>query len=306
VGSLDLIEAESRFVLCERYTSEAEVKDKTKQQDILRLASWLVAIFLIGSAILFVIPTDGRWWTGPLHGIGEALIVGAVIGVTVETYAKRRLLHEISSDVFVHIFGHALPIELRGRITQMVRVDKIFRSFHVHYRLSRLNDHEVRVEVSMEYEVENLSNHALPHPLALFLEKQDRPDVSEFRCDCEDDEASRFCYSANSGVKVSNKPGEAGVLQVVAKEISLKPNVKYPITARYSLTLPEDGSDICCFGQPTMGVVITVDACPPDLTVDVGSLRKDTVTTPNRWTFPGAFLENETIRVRWRKRPVLQ
>ena len=237
---------------------------------------WFPSSIALAFGLLFFFQPWSHWWPGSsielVHGLGEAVIIAAVLAFTVDGYTKRHLINEIARDVFVHIFGHALPIELRGRINQMVRIDLIFRDFRIHYRLTPLAEKMVRVEVSQEYQIENLSGHTLPHQLCLFLEKQDSPEFLEFRCDPIDDMESRFCYSQNKRVEVSDKPDEPGVLQARAKKILLKPNVRYPIIARYTLRLPEDSSDICCFGQPTIGVSITIDECPEDFAFEVGHL----------------------------------
>jgi hypothetical protein len=252
---------------------------------------WLSLAGLFAAGLLLFFQPWAHWWPPHVELVerfGEALIIASILGATVDLYAKRHLLNEMSRDVFVHIFGHALPVELRARIDKMVRIDLVRRDFRVHYRLCALEGERVRLEVSFDYKLINLSHGPIEHIPRLFLEKQDNPSVIEFRCDCEEDEASRFCHAAGLGVTVGDKTGEPGVLQATAKSIKVRPGISYPISARYTVEFPEDGTDIFCFAYPTMEVIVTVDECPAGFVFMMSTLREDLKRAPGRWSFPGA------------------
>jgi hypothetical protein len=269
---------------------------------------WLPSCGILILGVLFSAHPWVHWWSPPelladiIHGLGEALIIAGALGLTVDGYLKRHLINDIARDVFVHIFGHTVPLEMRERIDQLVRVEKIYQDFRVRYRLMSLDDGRVRVEVSQEYSLENLSWQTLYHVPSVVLEKQDSPELLEFKSDPIEDSKARFCYSERLRVEVMDAIKESGALQARAKIVRLRPNVKHPISVHYALTLPGEWSDIICFALPTINVSISIEGSE-DFIFEVGPRRKDLVESRNYWRFPGAFVTGETLRVRWKKVP---
>jgi hypothetical protein len=67
------------------------------------------------------------------------------------------------------------------------------------------------------------------------------------------------------------------------------------VSFRYSRIVDLKDSDILSFALPTIGVILSVSR-PDEISFDAG---KAPVETENRWEFPGLFITNQHLHVRW-------
>src|SRR5262249_35341770 len=88
-------------------------------------------------------------------GIGEALVIAAVIAYLVDEAAKRRLLKEFAEEVSEHIIGRLLPSGLRERMFQYLTVDFVRSNWTIIYELKvRYVTDEAAKEKEKEQHVE--------------------------------------------------------------------------------------------------------------------------------------------------------
>jgi len=258
----------------------------------------LLAVVMVVGGVLFSQPWPLQYHHDLINRLGEALIIASILGFSVDLYSKNRLLHEVSRDVFVHIFGHALPEKLRDRINQLVRIDLVRTDCEIRYTITPLEAGRVQLTCEHAWNLDNYSSVSLDHKSIVALEKRDKPVLIEFRCDTPDAKAS-FCYTKEPAQNFGDVEIDDGIEELRAtKTIAIQPRtagVKYRVSSKCTYEFPENGTEVFSFGGPTIEATIIVN---PAAGFSV-SVVPETENTANRWYYRKAFLSGEHLRVRW-------
>jgi len=264
------------------------------------LASFAIAgLLLIISA--YFLPDTWKLRRLLLEAVGEAFIVAAILGLTVDKYLKGDLIRRASQDVHKYLVGYNLPDEIKQRIQQLMGTVFIRRNWHIAYTLSPSGKDEVVIDVVYSYELENVSNHVHDYTPMIQIEKHLNPTILELRCDDPD---SRFRISSRAGESIGKEEKVPGLVELHADDIKVKPTarsgLKYPFSGHFQLRTPNNHSDTFSFGQPSIGVTI-VASCPPGYTFSIEP-EPEMIATDNMWQFRNrAFLRSEHVIVRWFK-----
>ncbi len=245
----------------------------------------------------------GRWGhTG--EGIGEALIIAGVLGLTVDSYIKEHLLEQASQDIAKYLYGYRLPTELQSTIKDLMCTKRITRDFHLHYELSLIGQEpgKVLVETTLTYQAQNIGNTKLPYVQPFYQQKYFSPCFLELRCDSSDKEGNFYFGSKELSEQVKSQEGKSEI-RVETPLIKLLPHdslskSKYQFKAKWNLVCPEDYSDFFVLDEsPTVGVLITAEY-PDEFEFD----GPTSATQVNRWEYERVFFAQEQITVHWRKK----
>ena len=116
-----------------------------------------------------------------LEGLGEALVIAAVLAVVVDEAAKRDLLKEFTESISTHIVGRLLQPELREHIEQYLKADLVRTTWTITYTLSDVDGHpqHKRLVTESEYEMENRSSSSRDYNCAYDLEASLSPLVGK-------------------------------------------------------------------------------------------------------------------------------
>jgi hypothetical protein len=79
---------------------------------------FLVGAFLIAVAIFFPQSWSIRRSLG--SSLGEALIVAAILGFTVDKYIKEFLVRTVSRELFKYLVGYKLPEPIQNRLRDLM------------------------------------------------------------------------------------------------------------------------------------------------------------------------------------------
>jgi hypothetical protein len=71
--------------------------------------------------------------------LSEALFIAGVLTTIVDPFLKRRILREASKDIFYHLLGFDLPIELRDTLSDFLVENRFYRK-----------DMEIEVQVDIQ------------------------------------------------------------------------------------------------------------------------------------------------------------
>lgn len=262
-------------------------------------AAIMACAMLLGIAAI-VVSVMSRFWghevtRETVRDLGEALVIGSFIAVTVDQYVKRKLLWETSHDIAKYLIGYNLPKEIQDAIRDLMATAVIRRDFNQHYTLEHNTEGKLKLTISTKYKVLNCSNTVREFTPRLEFEKHQAPTILEFRCDSADRRAV--------DIKRGNQDlGEKqdGVLSIALKKIKLQPAINgnglsYQVSCKYYRLVDVADSDVISFVAPTIGVTITAEP-PEDIGFYVGTA---TVETENRWEFQRLFLELQHVHVRW-------
>jgi|SRR6266850_1670915 len=238
------------------------------------------------------------------EGIGEALIIAGVLGLTVDGYIKEHLLEEASQDIAKYLYGYQLPPELQSTVKDLMCTKRVTRDFHLHYELSLIGaaPGKVLVETTLTYQAQNIGNKELPYGQPFYQQKYFSPCFLELRCDSNDKNGNFYIGPKELSEQVKSQEGKSEI-RVTTPVIKLLPHSsldksKYQFQARWTIVCPEDYSDFFVLDEsPTIGVLITADY--PDEFEFEGPTS---ATQVKRWEYERVFFSQEQITVHWRKK----
>jgi len=291
------------IILSSAYNERLEGKMETSAEE--RKFWRALACFAVAGILLIItayyLPDIWKLRRLLLEAIGEAFIVAAILGLTVDKYLKGDLVRRASQDVHKYLVGYNLPDEIKQRIQQLMGTVFIRRNWHIAYMLSPSGKDEVVIDVVYSYELENVSNEVQDYLPMIQIEKHLNPTILELRCDDPD---SRFRISSKAGESLGKEEKVPGLIELRANSVKVKPTgtngLRYPFSAHFQLRTPHDHSDTFSFGQPSIGVTIAA-SYPPEYSFSIEP-EPGMIATENMWQIRNrAFLRSEHVVLRWFK-----
>jgi hypothetical protein len=139
----------------------------------------IVGIFLIALGVWGI-------WKAPEHSfrhqMAEATFIAGVLTVTVDPFLKRRLLKEASKDIFQHMLGFGLPLEIQNRLKDIAFKTNLYRKDMESTCTFEQHANEVRIEFEYRFEIVNPSNHKTPFHQRLEFEKDEKAVLHSVSC----------------------------------------------------------------------------------------------------------------------------
>jgi hypothetical protein len=263
--------------------------------------SMVIVLFGAGVALLyFKIPILDETFA---HSLGHALVIAAILAITVDVYLKERVLREVSSDVSKYLIGYRLPEEVQDRIRALLQTRWIRRNCTIRFRLTELvaKPGFVKIDLVVSKDLENITTEEEAYQDTYEYEKHLSEKILEMRCDSSD---TRATYRIEGEALTKEKRDEPGVMQASGKKVKIPPAHEslgryYRFSTRYESEYPNNYSDIVSFDQPTIGVIFEAE-CPIEFRVSAPAAD---VFTHNRWEYRRLFLPGEHIRFRWERIP---
>ncbi|HEX6503232.1 MAG TPA: hypothetical protein VF011_08280 [Terriglobales bacterium] len=232
--------------------------------------------------------------------LGDAMMIAAMLGLTVDYFLKERVLREVSGDVSKYLIGYRLPAEVQDRIRWLLQTEWIRRNFHVRCRLTEIDESRVSLEITISEEIQNITSEPSVYQDFLEFERHDPTSVIELRCDCEDPKA-RYRI-AGPDLQPKEKPDDPGVMQVQGKKVKIPPvheaiGRTYNFAVRYVVEYPSQYSESINFSHATINVILEAD-CPNTYLFTASDAD---ISGHNRWEYRRLFLPGESITFRWRR-----
>jgi hypothetical protein len=275
----------------------AEDEDMEIEEQEVKFRLILGGAALIGIGLVVAttfLPDTCLIWRALGLSVGEALIVAAILGITVDRYAKDFLVRKASTDLFKYLVGYKLPEALQNRLRDLMGTSLIRERYQATFKLIPQPQGEVLIDVRYQFDLKNISLTNKAYTPKVQLEKHDHPKIFELRCDEKDRNFQKLADSDGTiGAEMSDVPG---VIEAVGENIDLVPGKVYLISGHYQLRTPSNHSDTLSFLNPTVDVTVRVE-CPDEFQFVIEGAE---VTAPNMWQFGGhAFLPSEHVRIRW-------
>lgn len=140
------------------------VKNLTKISPTWAFYIAISCVFLVGGALRFWIPLHLDEKAHPtsvetVKGVGEALIVAALLAGVVDPYVKFRLGKEVGREIPKETAGEHLPEELRQALEGIQDIKLYMRRMVIDCTLEDVDgsDNLLKWRMTMHYEVENAS-----------------------------------------------------------------------------------------------------------------------------------------------------
>jgi hypothetical protein len=242
------------------------------------------------------------WLRSAIHPLSDALMVGGILGATVDTFLKRALMRDVGA-VFI---GWALPQKLRDYIREVSQTSIVRQNYRVHYKLT-VSGNEVTAEVSTTVDVFNFSTATRIHQPQLSLDLHDRPNETAVRAEVR--RGGRVCpWSAAKLAKRAEKSEHVLTWRLprmfLAPQDVDKAHLEPACTIlwEYEMTMPVPYTDFLSFMWPTVGVELVSD-CPSDIefTCDPCEAMKHGEGS-RQWRYDRLYMPGQSIRVRWKRR----
>ena len=138
----------------------------------------------------------------------EALFIAGFLSLTVDLYLKRKLQRDVARDIFHHLLGINLPIEIRESIKDSVQQNHVYRrNMEIEARATCI-DGSVRLEISISSQVIAATNTTYEHKH--LAEDAERPTLLEVSLTSATSPKLNYSYK---NVHMEKKDDEPEVLQ---------------------------------------------------------------------------------------------
>jgi len=272
--------------------------------------SILVGILLLGIAVVAAdewLKAHGvggglaYWFEELLVPVGQALIVGALVGVTVDASARLQFIKDVAKDGLGYILGHDLSPVMQAQLKELI-LDRILRR-NVRMRFSLTGvagqPQQYSLVVHLEFDLLNLSLE--PVDFEPRLEEEAHEQVKVLYVACDSPEGMKFSEENPAITRVDGIDKLAHKPSRVRKIAPGQQPYKYRLG--YSVGTPRRDKDfaIFSFAGMTEDVNLSVEA-PSELIVGVYPSRAS--TNKNVWEFQDVFMKGQHVTVYWRPRGV--
>jgi hypothetical protein len=272
--------------------------------------------FLVFGAVGVVIRIEYSYsWPANelVYFLADAFIVAMILGVAFDVFSAKLLVERVSDGLAQALVGRGLPLEMQGRVRDIVSTDLVRDHYVKTYAFSTPEDGRVQVSVEVRYEIRNYSEAVRDYAPEMTVETFFEP---EFRF-LEYGIAGRKIHSfsdenLSSKVEAEDDLGVVRVPRSALPLLSLKPvktGEKAPcqVTWRYGISVPEQYCDVTDLDEATLGATLQVEALPKELEFVSGydvSLHHEAGS--QSWYFEKAFIAGQHLRAWWfRRNPLL-
>ena len=271
----------------------------------LRLQVPFLGAFAVGFLIRLRYPPSAPFFHES-EMLGDAFMIAGIVGLLIEIFSARVLIHEVSDELTDKLVGYGLPEAAQAVIRELVLETRLVRrNFRKTFYIEDLANGHVRLEMTTSFVVVNNGIGAQSYSPMMQDSEMYNPSITrlEYGSYVHSDSATLIFENLNGVMtwrgpkKISLKPSRANL-----SVESLSVNQKCHVYWSHSAEMPAQYSDVTSFAG------ITID---PELQIECSeSLRAwaETSTYPcehrensNRWTYSQAFIKGQHIRIWWEK-----
>jgi hypothetical protein len=255
----------------------------------------LALTFAIGAALS---SRWALWWPHLpiLAGVGEALMIAAILAFTVDKFVKEHFIYDVSRDVFHYIVGYDVPDEIKLKIKELLQISIVAVHKMIELRIQHKGKTSVAVFVQVEWAVRNLSHLKREYTPRISVLRSDRPVFLRHQVI-----SKTYSYSDDGDTLTKRvlRREDSAVDECVGEPLEIEPYSdvgEFRIRWEYSVTQPKEHYHLDGFGTPTIGLTVRV-ARPPDIDVDViGDFKH----VGNEWSTDRLFDRGEFVTIQWR------
>lgn len=264
-----------------------------------RYLDWrlFVPILAVGGGLHYY-PTS--WYLSDLvrGGLSEALMIAAVLGLTVDRIAKDKLLGDVSSDIWHQLMGRDLPPEVKDFIKHALLETKLVCTrLELRYRLEERSDGRLDVIVHKTREIENFGTTAVKDWEG-YTTIFDDYTPKFLACVCEMPGGQGFSWpDEEAAVRLEQKES---ALTAHPKRITFAPHghkgSKATFSWKYSMIMRRTDTDINAYGIPSVGMTIVLDGKPDSIHFKVDNVPEP---TGHIWRCNDVLWAGQFRRLRW-------
>ncbi len=121
----------------------------------------LMGIWFISTDVISLLPlielSPQSVWITVQHGFGEALIIAAALGLTVDSYVKRSFAKEVAIDVSSYMAANQLPFGIQDELASLSNQQVYRDDFRIEWQIDHLpGDDIVTLTSTVRYRLTNV------------------------------------------------------------------------------------------------------------------------------------------------------
>jgi hypothetical protein len=256
---------------------------------------WAILGSMFVSGLVLVLTAEAWPWKAVdklSEGVGVALLTAALLGISVD----RILKIELARDVFQAAFRYVLPPELKDEIARIISYKFLCTKYYGVINVVSAGDDLVRVEMSSERTIRNISSHTENYKAILHLD--------EWGFDGNPSRVTQ-CIAEYNGEKYEGKvvpPDRGSAIGTDTEDIPVKSGGEVVTVAKGYEFHRSNGLLILNLRSPTLNPIINVTT-PDDLqhecSFGVPGEKIDVSRIANRYELNGTHFPGQVIKLRW-------
>lgn len=255
-----------------------------------RHSSWIWASLLlaVGAYVVY------RWPAlGFPHALGEFLLLAGALTVTVDPYLKRKFQKEAADDIFHHLLGFDLPLEIRETLRDFLLHNR-------HYRQNAIidvtvtpleNGSEVEVVVTVRADVVAVAKTKYKQHIS--FEEAEHGTILEASVTSQSHPKKSY---TKTGPPLSSVPDEPMVYGWSGKEIELKKDERLNAFVKFRMQKPIHDFWMLNFGILTVHPIVRLNGNP---NLIVTASKADQVNG-NEHIYKKVFVPGDHFQIRWK------
>lgn len=264
-----------------------------------KLPRWSILMLLVFFGGLFVwLPNYYKWeWDhGLASGFGHALLIGAVLGFTIERWFRE----DFAKDVFYAALGELIRPEFRDEMRWLTSFKWLAVKSSCHIKLEDLGDGIVMLTLTIDRELENISSAAEKIHGGLGIDEWGIPGRESCVEICRIQKVGGAVLDAGGKIKV-----EPAHFNVETEEVTVDPGEKVKSYTRSVEFKHTNDIYVLALANPTKDPEVQLEFSD-SLVAEVGFSHRgkmDTEAVPHRKTLRGTYLPSQVMIVRWWPKP---
>ena len=117
-------------------------------------------IALVGAVLIVVASLLPLTWLlrrALVFSFGEALLVAAILGFTVDKYIKGFLVRKASNELLKYLVGYKLPEPIQNRLRDLMGTPLIREHYQVFYTITPIADNQIVLDVRYQFDLKNIT-----------------------------------------------------------------------------------------------------------------------------------------------------
>ena len=233
-------------------------------------------------------PIEGFW-----HSLADVLFLAGALTITVDPYLKRELQKEFAEDVFHHLLGFDLPLEIRETLRDFLLRNR-------HYRENAVIDVTVTpisgttdVELVATVRADVLAVASTAYKQHISFEEAERGTILEASVTSQSDSKKSYTVATPT---VEPVPDEPMVYGWSGKEIKLRRGERLNSFIKFRMQKPIRDFWMLNFGILTVHSTVHINA-HSDLVV---TASKADQVNGNEHIYRKVFVPGDHLQIRWK------
>jgi hypothetical protein len=250
-------------------------------------------VYALTAAVGLLLMSRSVWdFKHLVSSAGHALLIAGLLALTVDGFARKHIIQEVSRDIYQFLIGHGLPQALQHKIRDVMTISLVHLDTLIRYRLEPLAAGRVRLHVVEEWRVRNYAGSHQPYTTHLGAEEYEKLIVKNVECHGASVEGYTL---SGDDLDMKPRPEKKGSVWAYGKEVRVPPgDSDVRVVWRYSVEPPES-SNVHAWALPVVDVRVEIEPCPG---YEFSVVEADQAIG-NTWIIRKAFMPGQSIRVRW-------